>query len=157
MLVDVVADTNVLVDAGNPGSIRFECSVELLTRLLNSDTVLKIDPQSKSLTSTRAGHIMTEYLDNLHHGSFGFSVLSALASAKRILEINELPSYSVKRKVNQMIRNKVDRIFLCVSIKSQEKILVSHDYNDFQQPKRVNIRRKFGVRVIEAGPCKDLL
>ena len=157
MLVDLVADTNVFVDAGNPGSVRFECSVELLDSLLKSDTVLKIDPESKSRTPATAGHIMTVYLDNLHHGSFGLSVLTALASAERVLKIKEFPSYSVKRKVNQMIRNKVDRIFLCVAIKSEEKVLVSHDFIDFQQPKRAEIRQKFGVRVVEAGACKHLV
>jgi predicted nucleic acid-binding protein len=61
------------------------------------------------------------------------------------------------KKVTQMIRKPRDRVFLGIAYNSEEKILVSHDYEDFQASKRVDIRRELSVAVIEADKGAERL
>jgi hypothetical protein len=44
-----------------------------------------------------------------------------------------------------------DRTFLKVAINSQDHFLCSHDFEDFTEPKRVEIKNRFDVRVKTVG------
>ena len=46
--------------------------------------------------------------------------------------------------------NKIDRVFLGVAFNSEDMKLVSHDYQDFQIPKRNHINDQLGIDVINA-------
>ena len=157
MLQDLVVDTNVWVDSGNPGSYRFADSVAFVTAMAAAQTILKVDPKFSWDSSTNRSRIVSEYMDKMSPGSTGFEILRKLAMSGRFLSIEALPSYQIKRQVMQLIRNKTDRVFLLVAIESTEATLVSHDYVDFQSAKRSTIKRKFGVKVVEADCCAGLL
>lgn len=81
----------------------------------------------------------------------------SLNSPMPIKGVSSMPKHNIKRKINQIIRNKNERIFLCVSIATCENILVPHDYVDFQKKKRDFIEKNFGVDVIETLAAKEKL
>ncbi len=157
MLRDVVVDTNVFVDAGNAGVQRYGAAHKFITSLLAKATDLRVDPGFTNDLATNKSRIVHEYYNNLGPGTPGSAVLGELASSNRIREIENMPLYATRRKVIQWIANTTDRIFLCVAIESDELVLVSHDYQDFQVNKRRKIRREFGVDVIEAHACSKKL
>lgn len=148
MLADIVIDTNVLVDAGNPGVIRQGDSLGFLNKFLELKTDLKVDPGDL---------IVSEYSDKLRAGTPGFAVLAQLAASNRIKIVPEMPSYNIRRKVIRIIRNRRDRTFLCVSIQTDGKIFVSHDFHDFHSEKRIYIGKTFGVDVLEAAIAQSRL
>lgn len=159
MLKDIVIDTNVFVDATNPNVTRFGDSVNFLTRLISAgvNTDLKVDP-GFSLNEARNGsRIVTEYRKHVSHGSVAAAVLARLFGSGRVKSVSSMPDHSVRRKINQIIRNKNDRVFLRVSISTDEKILVSHDYVDFQKKKRVFIKKKFAVDIVESSSANQKL
>lgn len=159
MLQDIVIDTNVLVDANNPAVTRFGDAVAFLRKLVSPGvrTDLKVDPGFSQEEARNRSRIISEYLDHISFGSLGSSVLVALLSSGRVKSVSSMPEHRIKRQVNQIVRNKTDRYFLCVAISSDERVLVSHDYVDFQSRKRVHINRKFGVDVVEAAHAGNRL
>jgi len=46
-----------------------------------------------------------------------------------------------------LIRDKTDRMFLCVTLESDSKLFISNDFEDFQAGKRTDIKSEFGVDV----------
>ena len=157
MLSDIVIDTNVLVHSNNPNEQRYEDCCTLLEDLLDSSTKLGVDEGFSINQSDNRSYIGSEYINNINHGSLAFSVLSTLAASKRILFYPKRASRNEQRIINQTIRNRVDRVFLGVSFNSEEKIFVSHDYEDFQEPKRVFISKEIDVEIIEARESLTLI
>ena len=152
---DVVIDTNVLVHATNPNEDRFDDALTLLGRISETEIKLCIDDGYNMDPARNGSHILAEYLEHIGLGSVPYVVLEQLALAGRIQEYNRRSDQATARKVNQLIRNKRDRTFINVAHQSVEKVLVSHDYIDYQVGKRDTIRRELGVDVIEALDCHD--
>ena len=159
MLQDIVIDTNVLVDANNPAVTRFRDAVSLLVKLVAAgvSTELRVDPGFSAEESQNRSRIISEYFDRMSPGSVGYSVLAQLFGSGRVKSVSTMPQYEIKRKINRIIRNKTDRIFLCVAICSDDQVLVTHDYVDFQSQKRNHIYDNFDVDVIEAVDAIDRL
>lgn len=157
MLRDIVIDTNVLVDSNNPKVARFNDSIAVLTRLVSTgvSTELKLDPGFSEDEARNRSKILSEYYSHLSSSSLAQNVLALLFSTGRVKSVISMPPYSIKKKINQIIRNKVDRCFLCVAICSDEGVFVSHDFVDFQAKKRGHIKKNFGVDVIEASVARN--
>lgn len=153
MLEDIVIDTNVMLHAQNPAESRFSSSAELLQCIVEGTTSLCVDEGFDERPERNRSFITAEYLGKLQFGSLGYAVVTQLAAQLRIKEVPRRAPQSVARRINQLIRNKTDRIFLGVAFNSQEGVLVSHDYTDFQSQKRTTIRTELKVRVLEAGEC----
>jgi len=153
MLNDLVIDTNVLVHAQNPSEQRFSASTRFLSALLDAPTVLCVDHGFACDEAQNRSHIGTEYLQNLRAGSFALQVVATLAGSGRVRQVERRAPQATARQINQLLRNRFDRIFLSVAFNSTERILVSHDFQDFQLPKRQTIRQTLNVRVIEAHVC----
>jgi predicted nucleic acid-binding protein len=157
MLADVVIDTNVLLHAQNPTEQRCAESLQLLQLLLEASTALCVDEGFAHDETLNRSHIGAEYLQKLRAGSFALEVIVALAARGRIRHVPRRAPLATAGKINQLLRNRVDRVFLSVAFNSTEKILVSHDYKDFQIPKRRDIASSLGVNVTEAGLCARCL
>lgn len=157
MLNDLVVDTNVWVDAGNPGVKRFKNSVAFVKKMSEVETVVKVDPGYKWDSPTNISKIVSEYSEKLSPGGIGFEALRILAMSGRIIAVDALPPYNVKRQVIRIIKNPRDRVFLLVAIASRDQMLVSHDHKDFQISKRKTIKKDYGVTVIESDCCLALL
>ena len=145
MLDDLVLDTNVMLHAENPNEPRRQGSRDLLEGLLRCKTSLRIDEARDSL-------IIGEYRQKLRPGMLATVVVAKLAAEKRVLPV-EKPSRKIKNFTLQTLRKPMDRVFLRVAAMSEDKVLVTHDFEDFQTKKRVDIKRKLGVRVLEASEC----
>ena len=153
MLEDIVIDTNVLLHAQNPDELRFSDARQLIEQMLACTTSLCIDRGFDISPGQNQSKIGAEYLEKLQPGSLGFVLIVSLVESFRLKQINRLPPRDISRAINQLIRKPRDRTFLGVSYNSTERLLVSHDYQDFQQAKRVSIRRDLGVNVIDAATC----
>ncbi len=153
MLEDIVIDTNVLLHAQNPDEPRFSDARQLIEQMLECTTTLCIDRGFDISPAQNQSKIGAEYLDKLQPGSLGFALIVNLVESFRLKQTNRLPPRDISRAINQLISNRRDRTFVGVSYNSTERMLVSHDYRDFQQAKRAVIRRNLGVRVIDASTC----
>lgn len=155
MINDVVIDTNVLVHAQNPKEQRFVDSTNLIDTIIDSNTSLCVDEGFSEIESKNRSAISAEYLNNLRFGSAGLNLIVQLSSQDRIKQLKKRAPNPISRQINQILRNKTDRIFLNVAYNSDEKVFVSHDYKDFQPPKRCKIYSTLNIRVIEACDCLD--
>jgi len=155
MLNDIVIDTNVLLHAQNPNEKRFEDSSNFINKMLENKTSLCVDEGFSEDESINESIIGWEYFSNLQHGSLGMNLIIQLALQQRIKQLRKRAPERIVRKINQLIRNKKDRVFLNVTYSSNEKTLVSHDYKDFQKTKRRLILTNLHIQVISACDCLD--
>ena len=148
-MTDILIDTNILMHANNTLEPRQEDCIKLIAYLLNSNESICIDEAvdvDKSL-------ILHEYFDNLKtHGTTGRNFIEKLLRQKRFNPISRQTDPRIARIINQhMNRDKhVDKVFLKIAVKSTEKTIVSHDYEDFQAPKREYFRRNLDLDILDA-------
>ena len=153
MLEDIVIDTNVLMHAQNPDKPRFSDARQFIERMLECTTSLCVDRGFDIDHARNQSKIGAEYLDKLQPGSLGFVLIVSFVEAFRLKQTDRLPPRAISRAINQIISNRRDRTFVGVSYNSTERVLVSHDYQDFQPAKRTSIRRNLSVRVLDAATC----
>ena len=157
MLTDLVVDTNVFVHADNPSEQRHGASVKLLDLLLESDTHLGIDEGFDLDPGRNRSLIGHEYLEKLTPMSAAFRLLAHLAQSGRMKFVSRSVDASTRRKINQMLRNKRDRTFLLVASKTDDRVLCSHDFQDFAKAKRKSVRTTIGVSIIEASDVVEAI
>ncbi len=150
MPTDLVVDTNVLVHANNPEELRQEYSINLINYLLSSTEVICIDEGFDFNEAVNSSYIGYEYLLNLKNGMLGYTLISILAQTKRISEISRNTSSHVTKAINQCTVNKHDRVFIKVTINSNNKVLISHDFMDFDTNKRKHLKKTFKIDVLVA-------
>ncbi len=138
MLEDIILDTNVLMHADNPVSGRQEASEHLIILLSNSTTIIYVD---------RAGRIRLEYREYLVPGSVGSAFVSAMVRRSQLVAIEIQARPEDRRWIWKNINDPCDRAFLRVAVASKEKVLTSHDFDDFHNRKRSAIRRRLRVSV----------
>lgn len=155
MLSDAVVDTNVFDNCQNPGVDSFEKCKAFLIALRDSSTKLCVDEGFSLDGGQDKSFIGYEYRQHIRFGSLPYAVLVVILTQQRLRELPKRPTHREYRKINQMIRNKRDRVFLGVACNSYEKVLVSEDTVDFQPAKRTSIKKDLDVRVLftqEAAP-----
>lgn len=151
MLDDVTVDTNVFLHSVNEAEERCAASKEFLEDLLRGDTFICIDEGFDMDESKNKSAIGCEYHSNLRYVNTAFAVLVALGRKGQIKQVNRAAVPAANRRILQMVRNKVDRVFLRVCLNSGSRVFVSHDFVDFQVEKRDRIRRELRVQVVEAS------
>ena len=151
MPTDLVVDTNVLVHAQNPSEQRCNDARTLLHRLLNDDTALCVDEGFNPDEALNRSSIGAEYVEHIRAGTLPYTVIAQLAMSGRVVQKPKRAPRREQKLIEQMIRNRTDRVFLGVAFNSISKVLVSHDFTDFQIQKRPSIRRALGVDVLEAA------
>ena len=136
--------------AQNPKERRYNDSLTLISRMINGNVFLCIDEGFSLDSAKNSSFIATEYLDNIRFGSLSFAMLLLLSTSQRIHLLNKRAPRVQQRQIEQLIYNKIDRIFLAVAFNSSSQTLVSHDFIDFSNHNRSNIQIKLGVVIIEA-------
>lgn len=144
---DVVVDTNVFVHANDSNQRYNSSAAAFLRNLQDSRCLLCVDEILDLSGSGNKSFIGQEYIDHIRFGSFSYIVLYSIIQNNLIKSIPRKEIAKHKQKVCKWIRNKTDRIFLCVSVVSDSKTLVSNDFVDFQVRKRADIRKKWGVEI----------
>jgi hypothetical protein len=146
---DILIDTNILMHANNSHEkVQGDC-IALLEYLLTSSELICID---KEINIDRS-MILHEYFDNLKTpGTLGRNFIEKILNQKRFKPISRHTEHRVTKIVNQHInRDKhVDKIFIKATYNSEDKTLVSHDYEDFQDAKRDFFRRYLNIHIIQA-------
>lgn len=147
-LTDVVIDTNVFVHAGNPDVEHFDGAIKFLKEVLDSETVICVDKNKNEYP----GKILYEYRDKIRGQHFGSHVFSKLLQQKRFVDVKRKIPQKEKKILLRLINklgSQTDKIFVIVAYNSGEKILVSHDFDDFSRDIRGKLKKDLGVEV----PC----
>lgn len=151
MLADVVIDTNILVHAANPGVAEFEDALDFVTRMAACDAKACIDADFSLEESRNKSLIVSEYLKHVRFGTPGWALLTTLALGQRVIVTGRCRENRVRRRITQLIRKPVDRVFLSVAAASTERVLASHDYEDMPEAKRATLRDECAVHVLSAA------
>jgi len=152
-MTDILIDTNILMHANNNHENTQGDCIALLEYLLSSSEMICVDNEidlDKSM-------ILHEYYDNLKtHGTAGRNFIERMLRLKRFKPVTRQTEHRVTKIINQHInRDKhVDKIFIKTTYNSADKTFVSHDYEDFQDHKRVFFKRTLNINIIQA---RDLL
>lgn len=154
---DITVDTNVLMHSCNPGESRHAASAEFIQGLLASDVCVAIDDGFSVNETENRSLIGAEYLAKLVPGSLPFQALRQLALTGRMIAISARLDPHASKRLNRMISNRRDRTFVKVCANSSGKTLASHDFQDFTQVMRDQLRTTFSVRVLEACDCTPLM
>jgi hypothetical protein len=160
MLADVVVDTNVLVRANNAADSYFDEASEFLETLAyDCETALCLDSGFDYDEAKNRSLIFAEYRESLSPATLSAPILASLFVAGRVISVETRLPDAQRRCVNRLIdaSKPRDRTFLKVAINSAERVLVSHDFEDFDAATRVEIARHFDVDVIEAETCRPRL
>lgn len=137
MLSDVVVDTNVLIHASNPSVAYNAASLALLVALQNASTALCVDPGFDVNEAQNRSLIAGEYQQKLPIGSLGFAVVATLAATGRVKQVSRKVPEALARKIRHRVGKPRDRTFVHVAANSNDRRLVSHDFEDFSDDTRM--------------------
>ncbi|MBS1528879.1 MAG: hypothetical protein JSU01_01120 [Bacteroidetes bacterium] len=149
-MIDIVIDTCTLVHANNPESGYQVHSMNLIQKMMENDTLLVVDEGFELDETTNKSYLALEYLKHLSLGMLGYNFIQFMALQQRIKFVSRKIPEASKHFIEQLISNKKDRMFLRVTYNSEEKIIVSHDYEDYKKGKRKKIRKEIGINIVDA-------
>ena len=153
MATDIVIDTCILVQANNPRDRYFEASVDLLESVVGQESLLLCMDPGYSMEARNKSHIFQEYRENLSPVVWTTALFAALFSSRRVKDVPRKVPNDVRLKVNKLIKKEKprDRTFLKVAYNSTDRILVTHDGEDFPDSKRPKIKSQLAVDVLDAA------
>jgi hypothetical protein len=140
---DVVIDTNVLVHASNCNYEKQQDCIDFINSIMSSSEFMCIDEYG--------GTIVGEYKRHLKPGMMGHTLFFKLIKDKRIKEIDRSIDAAINKKINQSGIIKSDRVFVRITYKSEDKILVSHDFDDFTNGRRNTFKKQLNILIIESA------
>ncbi len=149
-MIDLVVDTCTLVHANSDTDYQ-ESSIELIDKLISNTTLIIVDEGFDLNETDNRSYIGLEYIKHLTPGMLGYSLLQHIAVHGRFKFVSNSVPNATKNRIEQLIRNKKDRMFLRISLNSEEKKLISHDYTDYQKNKRKTIRREMNIDILDAS------
>ncbi|WP_333695483.1 hypothetical protein [Flavobacterium sp.] len=147
---DIVIDTCTLVHADNPESDYFEHSVDFINRMTANTILCTVDEGFDMNDPVHSSYIALEYIKHLKPTSLGYYLMIHIAQNSRFNFVSIKVPQKEKKVVEQKIRNKKDRHFLRVAINSNDKILASHDFTDYQKSKRKYFKKEMGIEIVTA-------
>lgn len=142
MLRDIVVDTNVFVHSANPRSGYYTSAMQLVSLLQHTTTSLCIDEGFDADATKNRSLLAHEYYANLNFGTIAFAVIAYLAASGRVKQVSRVIPPRLARKVRQLINNRRDRTFVHVTHNSIERVLASHDFQDFTFDVRDELRAR---------------
>jgi hypothetical protein len=149
-MIDLVVDTCTLVHANSETDYQ-ESSIELINKLIMNNTLLVVDEGFDLNETTNRSYIGLEYIKHIAPGMLAYGLLQHIALNGRFKFVSNRVPNATKNHIEQIIRNKKDRMFLRVALNSEEKKLISHDYTDYQKAKRKTIKTKLKVEILDAS------
>ncbi|TCK68479.1 hypothetical protein [Acidipila rosea] len=151
MLTDIVIDTNIFLHAENQQEQR-QASCQMLIELLNDgESKLCVDEGFDLEESKNRSIIGREYIAHLRDGSLGYALVGYLARTGRVAMLPRKVPQAAKRHILQQIPDGPDRTFVFIAHNSDEKVLVSHDFNDIPPTVRQRIKNAIDVCIVDAS------
>jgi hypothetical protein len=154
---EVVVDTNVFMHSNNPECKEYKMSVAFVSALFSKSgkVFLCVDkPRPNAPDSAYHGSIGAEYFGKLNASMWFFPAFCEFIQNSTREKVVDLPVAEAKWIVDN-IAKKTDRPFLRVAIVTADHVLVSHDFQDFNDHGRKGVRRqaakRFGVEIVDAA------
>ncbi|MCL1928989.1 MAG: hypothetical protein FWG07_09410 [Treponema sp.] len=152
---DIVIDTNVLLHSNNRNDVHYHSANETLKLVLHNDLFLCVDDIfdiDKTKNTSIIGH---EYNTHVIPGTSAICFILDRVTKRKIRPIITKNYKNVKLKLSKMIKkgevkNRHDVTFVIVAYGSQDKMLVSNDYDDFNKENRKYISNKFQVSILDS-------
>ncbi len=157
MVEDLTIDTNVFLHSVDIRQEHRPACQELLNKLLSGNAQLCIDEGFDIVESRNRSKIGSEYHQHLRFVHPAFAIIVALGTRGRIAQCATEVPQATKRLLIKLISNKTDRVFVKVAYNSRSRVLVSHDFEDFQINKRHVIMQKCQVDIVTAAHICMLL
>lgn len=154
-MADIVIDTNVLMHADDPrlGKYR-ETSIQLQKAMRGDIRDLCVDEGFHTDPNKNRSLIATEYFANLQPGTTGHTTLMFLAQEERIKIVGTKVEPSAARRLRR-IRTRRDRTFVRVALNSDDRLFVSHDFQDFPKIRRRELQATLGISIKTAAEAID--
>lgn len=149
-IVDIVIDTNILMHANNNEEATQEDCIALINYLLNSTELVCID----TAIDVNQSRILHEYIDKLRTpGTTGRNFVERMLQWQRFKPVSKSVNQRKTKIINQNINHNKneDKIFVKVTCNSVEKLLVSHDFEDFQNWKRDLFNDELEIQIVTAS------
>src|ERR1039458_8369061 len=119
-MIDIVIDTCTLKHASNSKNKYFDQSVEFINKMEINDVKCTVDEGFAFDETLNKSYVGLEYIKHLQPGTPGYSLIVNLASNERIVFVTNVIPNNKKNRIEQLIVNKKDRMFLRVAYRSEE-------------------------------------
>lgn len=153
MLIDLVVDTNVFVHSHNQNvGMRYAEALDMTRKLIADGvaTVLRVDPGFSLEQGRNTSRMGTEYLTKLVPGMLAYQVIQALAANMRLRPVEMGVTEETRRAIEGLVCDPSDRVFLQVTLRSEEGLLVTHDDVAFPDAVRDECEARWPIKVGEA-------
>lgn len=158
MINELVIDVNVFCHSYDPRQPAFEDYLAFLLNFKSSPVALCVDEGANFISeSTNASPIIAEYREQISSASTAYGILAHLFANGRVKYVSKKVPYQTARKINQLVNDKTDRIFVRVAINTSDSRLVSHDTAAFPLKRRKLLLDDTGVSVHNAIEAAELL
>ena len=129
----------------------------MLQDLLESSTKICVDPGFSVNEAENSSVIGYEYISQIRHVLTSWNVLVILLGRGQVRLVPADVHADTRVRINSLVMNTRDRQFLKVTFNSHEKVLASHDFNDFSHPTRQTIRDDLECTVATAGEVVGIM
>jgi len=152
---DIVIDTNVLLHTHNKKNKYYQSANDTLKLVLKRDLYLCIDDVFNVEEAKNTSTIGSEYYNKIRTGTFAYAFLMDRLLKGKYIQIIKKNYKQVKLDLNKMIKrgeikNHHDIAFVITAYGSQDKLLVSNDYDDFNNENRKYIQKRFQVSILNS-------
>jgi hypothetical protein len=152
---DIVIDTNVFVHTNNPGNHFYRSAGATLEKIRGFDLCICVDDVFSLEDSKNTSVIGHEYIKHIRTGTLAYAFLLERLMKNKIVQVFKKDYNEIKRKLNRKIiakemSNPHDIVFIIVAFGSNNKLLVSNDYNDFNDKIRKYISDTFLVSILDS-------
>lgn len=154
-MTDIVIDTNVLVHTQNVSVCYNKSSIEILTELEKSPVKICVDDVF-SLDSTNTSVIGSEYIKHIRYGTMAYGFVLSKLLKKQYTQIIKKDYSGIKKEFRKKVRNQHDVTFLLVTYGSDEKCLITNDYNDFTDDIRDFLASGFGLILYDSSEFNSI-
>jgi predicted nucleic acid-binding protein len=152
---DIVIDTNVLVHTNNKNNHFNKYALKSLEIIQNRDLSICVDDVFNIDESQNTSTIGHEYIKHIRQGTPAYVFLLDRILKGKIVQIIKKNYKEVKQKLNKKImqgemKKPHDIAFVLVACGSNDKLLVSNDYDDFSNDIRKYIADSFSVSIYDS-------
>jgi hypothetical protein len=147
---DIVIDTNVLLHTSNKGNQYYESANKTLVLVLQKDLSICVDDIFDVNEAKNTSVIGSEYHGKVIPGTFAYAFLLDRFIKGKYVQIIKKNYKNVKLDLIKKIKNRHDIAFVIAAYGSQDKILVSNDFEDFTSAIRKYVSKKFQISILDS-------
>jgi predicted nucleic acid-binding protein len=152
---DIVIDTNVLLHAENKAIHYCRSAFRTLELVLKADLCLCVDDVFSMDSFRNTSVIGHEYIQYIRTGTFAYAFLLDRLIKGKYKQIFKNEHKKIKLLLNKKVKNgeihnRHDLAFVITAYGSQNKMLISNDYDDFNDRIREYILNSFLINILDS-------